>query len=74
MVQQPLVGQGLLIIEASRYATFGRIPLDELWLVQNLEIHAHSYLKEINPLKPELNPICYLLALLGAHIFSTLAG
>ena len=27
----------------------------------------------INPLKPELNPICYLLALL-AHNFSTLAG
>ena len=27
----------------------------------------------INPLNPELNPI-YLLALLGAHIFSTLAG
>jgi len=23
----------------------------------------------INPLKPELNPICYLLALLGAHDF-----
>ena len=23
----------------------------------------------INPLKPELNPICYLLALLGAHNF-----
>ena len=23
----------------------------------------------INPLKPELNPICYLLALLGAHYF-----
>ena len=21
----------------------------------------------LNPLKPELNPICYLLALLGAH-------
>ena len=29
---------------------------------------------QISPLKPELNPICYLLALLGAHIFSTLAG
>jgi len=28
----------------------------------------------INPLNPELNPICYLLALLGAHHFSTLAG
>ena len=26
-------------------------------------------LRKINPLKPELNPICYLLALLGAHHF-----
>ena len=26
----------------------------------------------VNPLKPELNPICYLLALLGAHHFSSL--
>jgi len=26
-------------------------------------------LHSINPLKPELNPICYLLALLGAHHF-----
>jgi len=25
--------------------------------------------KSLNPLKPELNPICYLLALLGAHHF-----
>ena len=24
---------------------------------------------KFNPLKPELNPICYLLALLGAHHF-----
>jgi len=23
----------------------------------------------LNPLNPELNPICYLLALLGAHLF-----
>jgi len=29
-----------------------------------------SYEKMLfNPLKPELNPICYLLALLGAHHF-----
>jgi len=27
----------------------------------------HAYI--INPLNPELNPICYLLALLGAHHF-----
>ena len=25
--------------------------------------------KELNPLNPELNPICYLLALVGAHHF-----
>ena len=25
--------------------------------------------KNFNPLNPELNPICYLLALLGAHHF-----
>ena len=28
-----------------------------------------KYLPVFNPLKPELNPICYLLALLGAHHF-----
>ena len=28
-----------------------------------------SVTSQINPLKPELNPICYLLALLGAHHF-----
>jgi len=35
---------------------------------QNLRkaIHNTNY---INPLNPELNPICYLLALLGAHHF-----
>ena len=26
-------------------------------------------LLNVNPLKPELNPICYLLALLGVHHF-----
>jgi len=31
-------------------------------LKDNIEI-------DINPLKPELNPICYLLALLGVHHF-----
>jgi len=36
------------------------------------EFHAGCYTPiavTINPLKPELNPICYLLALLGAHHF-----
>ena len=29
-------------------------------------IYVYTY---INPLNPELNPMCYLLALLGAHHF-----
>ena len=28
-----------------------------------------SFVSSINPLNPESNPICYLLALLGAHHF-----
>ena len=28
-----------------------------------------THAMQLNPLKPELNPICYLLALLGAHHF-----
>ena len=28
-----------------------------------------TFIRQINPLNPELNPICYLLALLGAHHF-----
>jgi len=31
--------------------------------------HKFLTILPINPLKPELNPICYLLALLGAHHF-----
>jgi hypothetical protein len=54
MVQQPLVGQGLLIVEASRYTKLCRTTLDELWLVQNLEIHAYICLKEIKEILPFL--------------------
>jgi len=34
-----------------------------------LKLQQKTELNFINPLKPELNPICYLLALLGAHHF-----
>ena len=40
--------------------------------VSYLYLHALEYLtfvRSVNPLKPELNPICYLLTLLGAHHF-----
>jgi len=40
----------------SRFWSFMYVVIDKIGL-------------KINPLKPELNPICYLLALLGAHHF-----
>ena len=36
-----------------------------LWGTSGILVHNTDF----NPLKPELNPICYLLALLGAHNF-----
>ena len=30
---------------------------------------SHRLHIEVNPLNPELNPVCYLLALLGSHHF-----
>jgi len=32
-------------------------------------LDAFATLRKVNPLNAELNPICYLLALLGAHHF-----
>ena len=45
-------------------------------LVQRLRMSGvvvHSAIR-LNPLNPELNPICYLLALLGAHHFLHVSG
>jgi transposase len=36
--------------------------------ITNLKNNTISW-NSFNPLNPELNPICYLLALLGAHHF-----
>ena len=39
-------------------------------LLAELEFwYVYIFILSFNPLKPELNPICYLLALLGAHHF-----
>jgi len=38
-------------------------------ITSHSELFEVQRLLNINPLKPELNPICYLLALLGAHHF-----
>jgi len=39
------------------------------WATRCLAFVHPSCKTYINPLNPELNPICYLLALLGAHHF-----
>jgi len=34
----------------------------------------HKYITDVNPLNAELNPICHLLALLGAHHIFHVSG
>ena len=48
-----------------------------LYLCSFVLYHACDFFKAsliFNPLNPELNPICYLLALLGAHNFLHVSG
>ena len=40
-----------------------------LYAKKNNNVETFKFITIINPLNPELNPICYLLALLGAHYF-----
>jgi len=40
-----------------------------IWMYRVQNAVLRRVKEEINPLNPELNPICYLLALLGAHHF-----
>ena len=47
------------------YTVWPELQHGDIWLWNNGGI----MVGEINPLSPELNPICYLLALLGAHHF-----
>ena len=42
---------------------------DGFCLLQRVQAGCGTHSALINPLNPELNPICYLLALLGAHHF-----
>jgi transposase len=43
--------------------------LDKILEIKAADSSGTSVLNCLNPLNPELNPICYLLALLGAHHF-----
>jgi len=44
---------------------------DLLWTVRGSPLISVAFVvsRDLNPLNAELNPICYLLALLGAHHF-----
>ena len=49
-----------------------RVPalgITQIYKSSSPDSHVRASGLQFNPLKPELNPICYLLALLGAHHF-----
>ena len=46
-----------------------RVSLVKTWLLHTALLVFTHIVMFLNPLKPELNSICYLLALLGAHHF-----
>jgi len=53
--------------------TVGCVTCGKACLKYTFTVHL-EIIGEFNPLNAELNPICYLLALLELTIFSTLAG
>ena len=48
------------------------LPTFFIWYIQFINLP--KSLRRLNPLNPELNPICYLLALLLAHHFIHVSG
>ena len=58
----------LQIFEITQKSNFMKICPQEAELLHADRLtDKHDEAKSLNPLNPELNPICYLLALLGAH-------
>jgi len=57
------------LVARTRLSATLYVPCLSCWVLK-LEVHKrNSGLSMFNPLNPELNPICYLLTLLGAHHF-----
>ena len=61
------VKQAIMRMKNGRAAGLGDIPIELIKSGGQKLLEMITIL--LNPLKPELNPICYLLALLGAHHF-----
>jgi len=54
----------------NRDESFPQLPSKPVSIVRKTAVFTFiAFISELNPLKPELNPICYLQALLGAHHF-----
>ena len=59
----------LILREERRLRVFENRVLRKVFLLMWDVVTGEWWKLHINPLNPELNPICYLLALLGAHHF-----
>ena len=64
------------LAEVSLLMNFNNVTLDsssitlaDFWFSELIREEGRSYCRHFNPLNAELNLICYLLALLGAHHF-----
>ena len=63
-------GATMVPLEEKNTIRLSKLPLPTDAQLKCLKNSFKIYFKiDINPLKPELNPICYLLTLLGAHHF-----
>ena len=63
--QTPIISKEILRLELTRVITV----LREAYELSCASMSVVTRTNTVNPLNPELNPICYLLALLGAHHF-----
>ena len=59
--------QHMKAMESETFSYF--LPFFSTFFLFTARDHSRDTNKSVNPLNPELNPICYLLALLGAHHF-----
>ena len=57
------VREGINLVSLTLHATITKVTADWREVIRN------QWLFTLNLLNPELNPICYLLALIGAHHF-----
>ena len=70
MLYRPALHGNSNALSLARRALKDKFPTPKVPLITVLQNHQVFLPKpELNPLKPELNPICYLLALLGVHHF-----